>query len=197
MCWIYAGGRRDRLLEGAPISRNLSWFKAGILLIDSSNSVCYGVPEELILQTGRGSYIVGCICFWVTNQNLLGILAAGEASSMKFIGYLKQTESKTFELKRDLSSKKGILKTISSFSNTSGGTLLIGIEDDRTVVGLANPMDDEEKLASIISDGISPQVLPEIDILSWRDRNVLRVVVYLGPSRPYFLTSTGKEAGHL
>lgn len=59
--------------------------------------------------------------------------------SMKFIEYLKQTESKTFELKRDLSSKKGILKTISAFSNTSGGTLLIGIEDDRTVVGLAKP----------------------------------------------------------
>ncbi|MCK5842133.1 MAG: putative DNA binding domain-containing protein [Candidatus Sabulitectum sp.] len=114
---------------------------------------------------------------------------------MKFIEYLKQTESKTFELKRDLSSKKGILKTISAFSNTSGGTLLIGIEDDKTVAGLASPKDDEEKLTSIISDGISPQVLPEIDILSWRDRNVLRVVVYPGPSRPYFLTSTGKEAG--
>ena len=57
---------------------------------------------------------------------------------MKLIDYLKQAESKTFELKRDLSPKKSILKTISEFSNTSGGTLLIGIEDDRTVVGLAN-----------------------------------------------------------
>ena len=114
---------------------------------------------------------------------------------MKFIEYLMQAESKTFELKRDLSSKKGILRTISAFSNTSGGTLLIGIEDDRTVVGLANPKDEEEKLTSIISDGISPQILPEIDILSWRDRNVLRVVVYPGPSRPYFLTGTGKESG--
>ena len=37
--------------------------------------------------------------------------------------------------------------------------------------------------------------MPEIDILSWRDRNVLRVEVYPGPSRPYFLSSLEKAEG--
>lgn len=115
--------------------------------------------------------------------------------SMKLSDYLKLEESKTFELKRDLSSVKGILKSIVAFSNTSGGTLLIGIEDNRTVKGLDNPKDEEEKLANLISDSISPQVLPEIDILSWRDRNILRVIAYPGPSRPYFISSIGKDCG--
>lgn len=115
--------------------------------------------------------------------------------SMKLIDYLKLDESKTFGLKRDLSSKRNILRTVSAFSNTSGGVILIGIENDRSVSGLDNPKDDEERLTSIISDGISPQVMPEIDILSWRDRNVLRVEVYPGPSRPYFLSSLGKAEG--
>jgi len=57
---------------------------------------------------------------------------------MKLNDYLKLEESKTFELKRDLSSAKSIVKTIVAFSNTSGGTLLIGIKDDWTVSGLNN-----------------------------------------------------------
>lgn len=99
------------------------------------------------------------------------------------------------EFKRDLSSRRNILRTVSAFSNTSGGTILIGIEDDRTVSGLEDPKESEEKLSSIITDGISPLVMPEIDILSWRNRNVLRVVVYPGPSRPYFLNDAGKAEG--
>lgn len=114
---------------------------------------------------------------------------------MKLNDYLNLEESKTFELKRDLSSAKGIVKTIVAFSNTSGGTLLIGIKDDRTVSGLNNLKEDEEQLTNLISDSISPQILPEIDILSWRDRNVLRVTVYPGPSRPYFVSSIGKDDG--
>ena len=114
---------------------------------------------------------------------------------MKLVDYLRLDEGKTLEFKRDLSSARNILRTVSAFSNTSGGTILIGIEDDRTVSGLENPKESEEKLSSIISDGISPLVVPEIDILSWRDRNVLRVVVYPGPSKPYFLRDTGNAEG--
>lgn len=50
-------------------------------------------------------------------------------------------------------------------------------------------------LSSIISDGISPQILPEIDTLSWRDRSVVRIVVYPGPARPYFPSGLGPAEG--
>jgi len=41
------------------------------------------------------------------------------------IELLKRPEGKTLELKRDLSSPQGVLKTIVAFANTAGGTLLI------------------------------------------------------------------------
>ena len=103
---------------------------------------------------------------------------------MKLIEYLKQEEGKTLGFKRDLSAKKNILRTVSSFSNTSGGTILIGIDDSKAVLGLADPKETGEMLSSIISDGISPQILPEIDTLTWRDRSVVRIIVYPGPARP-------------
>jgi len=53
-------------------------------------------------------------------------------------------ESKTLEFKRDCSSPG---RTIIAFANTSGGVLLIGVEDKtKTVCGVSNPLDIEEKL---------------------------------------------------
>ena len=50
----------------------------------------------------------------------------------------------TLEFKRDLSSPDGALKTIVAFANTSGGTLLIGVEDRaRHVRGVPDALDLE------------------------------------------------------
>jgi predicted HTH transcriptional regulator len=71
-------------------------------------------------------------------------------------------EGKTLEFKRDLSSLQPILKTLVAFANTSGGTLVIGIQDDGVVVGIADPLREEERLASSIADSIRPAMTPEI-----------------------------------
>ena len=61
-----------------------------------------------------------------------------------------------------------------AFANTAGGTLLIGVEDrSRNVRGVADPLDEEERLANLISDRISPRLMPEIEILPWRQTQVL------------------------
>ncbi len=47
-------------------------------------------------------------------------------------------EGRTIEFKRDLSSMKPILKTLVAFVNTAGGILLIGKDNDGTIVGVNN-----------------------------------------------------------
>ena len=49
-------------------------------------------------------------------------------------GRTTASEGKTFELKRDLSSPDGPLRTIAAFANSAGGWLVIGVADDGTVV---------------------------------------------------------------
>jgi predicted HTH transcriptional regulator len=50
---------------------------------------------------------------------------------------LRRSEGKTLEFKRDLSSPAGALKSIVAFANTSGGVLLVGVEDEtRSVRGV-------------------------------------------------------------
>lgn len=115
---------------------------------------------------------------------------------MDLVALLSRSEGKTLEFKRDLSSPAGLLKTIVAFANTSGGTLLVGVEDrSRNVRGLADPRGEEERLANLVSDGIAPRLLPDIEIVAWRRTHVLAVEVHPGPSRPYRLAREGEATG--
>ncbi len=76
---------------------------------------------------------------------------------MDLLGLLKRPDAKTLEFNRDFSSSDGALKAVVAFANTAGGALLIGIDDGpREVCGVADPLDEDERLANLISDRISP-----------------------------------------
>ena len=115
---------------------------------------------------------------------------------MDLVDTLRRPEGKTLEFKRDLSSPDGVLRTLVAFANTAGGTLLIGVEDaTRHVRGVKQPLDLEERLASLISDSILPRLIPDLEILPWRRAHVLAVQVYPSPGRPHYLRREGREAG--
>ncbi len=55
---------------------------------------------------------------------------------------------------------------------------MIGVENDtRSVVGVDDALALEDKLANLISDRITPTLVPDIEVLQWRVRNVLPVQV--------------------
>ena len=103
---------------------------------------------------------------------------------------LREPEGKTLEFKRDLSSATPFLRSVVAFANTAGGTILIGVEDGtRHVRGVMDPVALEEKVANLIADAISPQLLPDIEILLYRNSHVLGIRVYPSSSRPHYLGS--------
>ena len=52
-----------------------------------------------------------------------------------------------------------ILKTVVAFANTDGGCICIGIEDDGTVVGVADVDDVQKRVISLCRDGIQTDVM--------------------------------------
>ena len=54
---------------------------------------------------------------------------------MNVISLIAQGESKTLEFKRELPRFEQIAKTVIAFANTSGGKLLIGVDDNGSLVG--------------------------------------------------------------
>jgi ATP-dependent DNA helicase RecG len=115
---------------------------------------------------------------------------------MDLVALPRRPEGKTLEFKRDLSSPEGALKTAVAFANTSGGTLLVGVEDrSGRIRGVREPLDLEERLASVISDHVAPRLVPEIEILPWRRVQVLAVQIHPSPIRPHYLKAGGPDEG--
>ena len=113
---------------------------------------------------------------------------------MDLIATLKRSEGKTLEFKRDLSSPRGIVRTVVAFANTAGGVLLIGVEDKTGFVrGVADVLAAEERLANILADTVAPQVMPDIEVLPWRERHVLAAEVFPSPRRPHRVRAEGRD----
>ena len=108
---------------------------------------------------------------------------------------IQQSEGKTLEFKQDLSSPKHVLKTLVAFANTAGGRLVVGVTDDKQLIGVENPLDEEEKLANLIADSISPRLVPNIDLVTVTGKTLLVVEVFLSNSRPHWLNREGSEQG--
>lgn len=108
---------------------------------------------------------------------------------------LAKSEGKTLEFKENASALPKIVQTIIAFANTAGGTLVIGIQDKtKNIVGLANILQDEERIANAVADSVAPILLPNLQFLSWRGKDLLIVTIphSLGP---FYLKDKGETAG--
>lgn len=91
---------------------------------------------------------------------------------------LQQHESKTLEFKQDLSSPRGVLKTLVAFANSAGGRLVLGVCDDKRIVGVADPLAEEERICSLISDSIEPRLVPSVELVTVQDKTLLIVELH-------------------
>ena len=115
---------------------------------------------------------------------------------MRLVQLLKRHEGKTLEFKRDLSSSESVLKCLVAFANTGGGIVVIGIEDgSKNVRGVPDVLAAEEKLANLVSDSIRPHLVPDIEVVPWRNLNVLAVQAYPSNTRPHYPERLGPQDG--
>jgi predicted HTH transcriptional regulator len=75
------------------------------------------------------------------------------------IQLIKEGEGLGTEFKRTVDSAFKIAKTIVSFANTSGGTLLIGVADNGTVMGVHSELKELQKLEKATSQLIEPKIV--------------------------------------
>lgn len=81
-----------------------------------------------------------------------------------------------------------------AFANSAGGVLVVGVDDDgRSVYGVSDPLDEEERLCSMIADGIEPRLVPNVELIPCAGRTLLAVEIYPSGSRPHWLKSEGAE----
>ncbi len=110
---------------------------------------------------------------------------------------IEQGESKTLELKAHLPQGEQLAKTLIAFANTSGGKLVVGVTDERELIGLgdADIFAVQDSIASIIHSCCMPSLLPEIYIENVNGTELLVVEVSRGSLLPYYLKTKGREQG--
>jgi len=86
-------------------------------------------------------------------------------------------ESETLEFKKSFSEWKEIVETISAFSNTKGGLILVGIVDKGEVVGIEVGKSSIEGLSNKILTNTEPRIYPEITVETIRNKKVLAIGV--------------------
>lgn len=117
---------------------------------------------------------------------------------MDILNIIKQGENKTTEFKVELPTGKSIPKAVVAFSNTGGGKIIIGVADNGDIIGLKPDVDlmkMQDRIASIIFDNCSPNIIPDIYIENVEGKTILIVEVYRGNILPYYLKQDGKNDG--
>jgi ATP-dependent DNA helicase RecG len=104
---------------------------------------------------------------------------------MKINGLLEDDEKENVEFKSSLE-LDAIMKAISSFSNKRGGTILVGVSNNRDIVGISIGRNTLEKLASDIRRETDPQVFPYINDLDVDGKKIIEIEVSESTSKPVF-----------
>jgi len=77
---------------------------------------------------------------------------------------IRNGESSFVEFKRDDIDSRALAKELVAFSNGGGGRVLLGVEDDRSISGIARP-NSEEWVMTACRDKIRPPIIPTYEVI--------------------------------
>jgi ATP-dependent DNA helicase RecG len=110
---------------------------------------------------------------------VIGPLASDELATLIAGG-----EDSFTEFKGPQVTNSGLAKELCAFSNAAGGRVLIGVEDDGSIVGAEGW--GEERVMNIARTLINPPIVPAYQRIVWqRDKPIVIVAAEQGAEKPY------------
>ncbi|MFN3195130.1 MAG: RNA-binding domain-containing protein [Chlorobiota bacterium] len=79
---------------------------------------------------------------------------------------IEEGESSTVEFKRKLTDSKKIAKELCAFANTKGGTLIVGVDDDKTICGVMSEKSEANIIRTACDFELEPPITPVIHNLN-------------------------------
>lgn len=99
---------------------------------------------------------------------------------------IDEGEGFTIEFKRRISSSEKIARTLISFANTRGGTILFGVDDDGTVVGVESEKSEMEMIGIAGTEFCDPPVRVAITIVPFDGLDVIVCYVPESRTKPHY-----------
>ena len=109
-------------------------------------------------------------------------------------GMIAKGETEQIEFKMDLLGKTDeFLETIVSFANSTGGVILLGVHNDRRIIGIEDDLDKMDKrIRSLVANRCEPDISLIVEPIQIDSRTIIAVRVNEGNNKPYLLV--GKSA---
>jgi hypothetical protein len=95
---------------------------------------------------------------------------------------IRQGESQELEFKANLKEPSRFLRTVVAFANSSGGRILLGVDDDSQIVGYGQ--DEADRITNLISSNCSPPIEVRISRIQLV-KPILMVEIPEGTNKPY------------
>lgn len=113
--------------------------------------------------------------------------------AIELIELMSHGEDSSTQFKREPISTKSLAEEMVAFSNSNGGRILFGVDDDGSLVGLSD--EQIQKINGTLSDAandkVRPSIYPETAIIRLEEQLVMVVTVRPGISKPYSDKSGG------
>ncbi len=113
----------------------------------------------------------------------------------ELIAFIEQGESSHLEFKRKVVNPRKIAREISAFANTKGGTILIGVDDNRTVCGVASEKSESAIVQQACDFYILPPVKAFFENVSVFGFEVVVVKILESKQKPHYVMLEDKETG--
>ena len=108
---------------------------------------------------------------------------------------LQEGEGFQLEFKRRGTTPEKIARALIGFANTKGGTILFGVNDDHSVAGVESEKSEVELIHNAGSFYCDPPIEPEIEIVSYKGKDVIVVTVNESTQKPHIYTGEDGENG--
>ena len=103
---------------------------------------------------------------------------------------LKQGEGENLDFKQKITSLDKIAKTICSFANTSGGIILVGVKDNRSIVGI-DPEEEKYMLEQAATTYCQPEIPLHFEEIEEDELVILKVTVDASVHKPHASLNKG------
>ncbi|HBE04394.1 MAG: hypothetical protein A2096_02220 [Spirochaetes bacterium GWF1_41_5] len=110
-------------------------------------------------------------------------------------------ENTRLQFKKNLTNANALALELIAFSNSLGGQIIIGVDDEGDVIGLSG--DDISRINQLLSNAASenyvPPIYPVSDIFEFENKKVMIIKVPCGANKPYatkdgrFITRSGAD----
>lgn len=102
-----------------------------------------------------------------------------------------EKESSTIEFKREIPKSDQMIKTLIGFCNQHGGKLVIGVNNDREIVGLSEMVVEDclEWAEKSVYEASFPPIIPRVSLQRLENKTILIIEVSSGMNKPYYKRS--------